>query len=293
MKYGEVMKVKKLVVALGFVVFNMALANNIENVDSHDLYPEVKVERKTGKVLSSGEGLSLRVGRSPSQAYKEALEHSDTMKAAAVLNPIAPWNQNLTWKDGRVRVATRVSDHVLKNYLSHLKSGGRYTVTTDSWVTPYPDLQAACKKWSGETKDDLNLRTAQVLGLPRSKPGETFHVMELYVDPKDLIRPCLDSEIYDTTCVPPYFPNVPERVKQWRGKENDYFDKSELKALEGIYNDTHAEGYLHYPFTGVGYTYDWNPQSKTNIGLTEYVLNNGATTQVVGIYPLVEYCSES
>ncbi len=45
-----------------------------------------------------------------------------------------------------------------------------------------------------------------------------------------------------------------------------------------------------YPWTRLGYTYDWgNPGSE--VGLSEFVIQGGATVQVAQVYSTQAYCS--
>ena len=44
-----------------------------------------------------------------------------------------------------------------------------------------------------------------------------------------------------------------------------------------------------YPWTALGYTYDWcNP--STTVGVSEFIVRAGATVTVTGVYPHDAYC---
>ena len=48
-----------------------------------------------------------------------------------------------------------------------------------------------------------------------------------------------------------------------------------------------------YPFTGLGYTYDWKPDSETHhVGLAEYVVRRGAVVRDVQEIDTAAYCAK-
>ena len=106
-------------------------------------------------------------------------------------------------------------------------------------------------------------------------------MIELWVSPQDIFRPCPDPEITDRKCQTD-FPSDPFRT----------FSSTELvRATEGpgwniFMNYTgwfnNRKNYIYsnarsypasspYPWTRLGYTYDWG--SRNHVGLSEFVVH--------------------
>jgi hypothetical protein len=47
--------------------------------------------------------------------------------------------------------------------------------------------------------------------------------------------------------------------------------------------------YNQYPWTQLGYTYDWNPKNKSHRGLSEFVIGKNKTIYVNKVYTTEEY----
>lgn len=47
-----------------------------------------------------------------------------------------------------------------------------------------------------------------------------------------------------------------------------------------------------YPWTHLGYTYNWDPQAMSIVGTSEYVIRQGTTIKVTGLVPAVPYCTQ-
>jgi len=221
------------------------------------------------------------------------------------LTPIVGHNRELVWENGvvgsRVLVATVINDNG-RYYLCDLpggcagdtcKEGGNCpSYRWDSWVTVVPEM----KKRFAFTTPSL-LRVVQLLGLPPSyaaagDPREAKYVMELWADPADLFRPCPDSEISDTACETA-FPADPFRIldlddKVWatEGLETPVFRTYTSwfnNRTRNVYTPTPSSD--AYPWTRVGYTYDWG--SPHHVGMSEFVLHGRKTdgsTISVGIH---------
>lgn len=46
----------------------------------------------------------------------------------------------------------------------------------------------------------------------------------------------------------------------------------------------------HHLLLQLGYTYDWHPRSKDNVGLSEFIIGKNADIVVKGFYTNEEYC---
>jgi hypothetical protein len=137
-----------------------------------------------------------------------------------------------------------------------------------SFVTLVPELKDLCSKKSFGVKEGVNLRLEQALGLPEKSGKEYF--IEAWVQPDDLIRPCRDIEITDRHC----------GLIEKDTTHADY--NSWLKWL-----NTNNAG---YPFTQLGYTYDWNERNKTHEGLSEFLIDKQREIVIEDFVETKEYC---
>ncbi len=190
--------------------------------------------------------------------YRIAVEDASKPEPSEISNeltPITDYNKDLVW-DGipgksRIRVVTWTSYAGYDN-----KEGQTLTTPIDIWVTVVPELKDFISE-HGLRYDAMTTRLEQLLGLP-PKNGKTRFV-ELWVDPKDLFRPSPDPEIIDRESSL-QFPNSrfitvsPEHVKWINNlRETSYGEKG-------------------FPWTQLGYTYDWGGDPNSDIGLSELVI---------------------
>ncbi len=137
----------------------------------------------------------------------------------------------------------------------------------DVWVFTEEEIYAWGQQ-NGMT-EDMALRMQQLIGLP-PQDGNT-HFSVLRVKPEDLYRPTRDSEIDDTESQLTFPENTTEEHKAW---------------FEG--NAQYSYNPHRYPWTGLGYTYDW-ADNGTEYGLSEFILKNGAQVHVEKTYTNEEF----
>lgn len=193
--------------------------------------------------------------------YAEKSEISNSLIA------ISPNNSYLQWQgkgeEQRVLVATWTK------YIDSYPVGKTVTLKWgETWVTACPELQ----DWYIKNKKQIqntNLRLEQLLGLP-PRSGKT-HFIEFWVKPSDMFRPSPDNEITDQTTDLELSEDIDATYKKW-------------------YNDNIVFSYypLAYPWTRLGYTYDWG-NKKTNIGLSEFVIRKNAEVIVKSVQTTEEY----
>ena len=137
----------------------------------------------------------------------------------------------------------------------------------DVWVFTEEEIYA----WGQQNgmAEDMELRMEQLIGLP-PQDGKT-HFSVLRVDPADLYRPSRDNEIDDALSQLTFPENVTEEYKAWFTENAEY-----------SYNPH------RYPWTGLGYTYDW-ADNGTEYGLSEFILKNGAEVTVEKTYTNEEF----
>jgi hypothetical protein len=154
----------------------------------------------------------------------------------------------------------------------------------DSWVTVVPEIK---NFFDGSQPGPL--RIAQLLGLPpetatEGDPGEYKYMLEMWVSPQDLLRPCPDAEIWDSTCETEYPVDLlilPDNIRATTGPDYGTF-----MAYPDWFNNQTRYSYTldssPYPWTRLGYTYNWG--SNDHVGLSEFILHgkkeDGSTISV-------------
>lgn len=139
------------------------------------------------------------------------------------------------------------------------------------WVTTAPELKNRIKS---EVVKDTNLRLIQLLGLP---PGSKYsYFVEMWVRPQDLFRPCPDKEITDGKC-DLCFPS---------GTDADHIKWINENRISRYYQ---CDLYNQYPWGQLGYTYDWNPDNKSHVGLSEFIIGVNKTVYINRIVTTQDY----
>ncbi|WP_299769862.1 hypothetical protein [uncultured Dokdonia sp.] len=150
----------------------------------------------------------------------------------------------------------------------------------DIWVTLAPIIKDSCRSFFKTQKDPI-MRLRQLLGL-QPFTEETFF-LELWVKPEDLYRPCPDNGTDDTVCELNVPSDITEEYRTWF---------NHTRAVQ--YNDCTDTEFKEYgyPWTQLGYTYDWSPDNPSNIGLSEFVIRRHRYMYVRGKHKTEVYCTE-
>jgi hypothetical protein len=216
----------------------------------------------------------------PTDPAEMLVLYSNAVVDASVALPNETWpkltaitesNTNLAWRinaDGtqQVKVVSFMRYQTATNYYSlgdHLLSFG------DQWVTAYPELKQICGRYQGT---DPVLRIKQVLGMPPTSANDT--IVEFWVSPDYLFRPTPDPEINDTSAglvdslaAPLMGPSV--RVHSFYvAWFNSTYATRNYGMTNGVFNS--------YPWTRLGYTYDWANTQPPHVGLSEFVIPSGS-----------------
>lgn len=213
---------------------------------------------------------TLAVTNELNQTYINAVDDAMIVKNSEIssnLTPITENNSNLIWQgngsDKRVLVV------VWTKYKSSYPVGENVTTYWgETWVTVAPELKKYFKAHY-VPKQYSRLRVAQLLGLPSDSKNDYF--VEVWVKPQDLFRPSPDNEINDTTAQQDFPSSVDPSYKEWFNNNilDAYFPKK-------------------YPWTRLGYTYDWgNPHS--HVGLSEFVIKNNSEIIVKSMQTTNDY----
>jgi hypothetical protein len=153
------------------------------------------------------------------------------------------------------------------------------------WVTGEGEVQGTCRQFhlSG---DSLRLRLDQLLGLKPDTSYATFVVLSVAgdrifrpaPDPNPwTVLPCADPP--DNQCGNVFPSNVP----------SDYFSFF-AKQSTSAYRVGQQPADNGYPWTHLGYTYDWLPYGATKYGASEYVIKPGTEVTIIGKSTMDEYC---
>jgi hypothetical protein len=144
-----------------------------------------------------------------------------------------------------------------------------------TWVTPVPEM-LNFMEGRNIASADLRQRVAGVLGMPPDANGSAC--VELWVRPQDLFRPSPDPEIDDSQA----------SLTFSDAADTDYINW----FYENIISSYYTVGYTHYPWTRLGYTYDYlNPDSER--GLSEFVIQQNSKVWVEAVYTTEEYYLKS
>jgi hypothetical protein len=211
-------------------------------------------------------------------AYKLAVWRAQHINASDFddhLTPITHQNPNLQWKQ------INGEDYVLGVTWNAGKFNGLEGKPDTLqpwqwvWITAVPYMADWCHAYH-PTDLPLSVRLAQLLGMPPDAGDTVFTT--IWVRPKDLRRPAPDPRITTTTMTALDFPpNFPDNTyQQW------FYQQA---AVSYVMPDDEP-----YPWTRLGYTYDWGNPVKPHIGLSEYVIEGGSTIYIDANYPTADYC---
>lgn len=186
-------------------------------------------------------------------------------------------NKQLIWKkiEGEDYILVVTWKQNVSYYKPFVDSTAYNTGGYPIWVTTAPELLQRMKQ---EKAKDVDLRLIQLLGLPPNSVYNYF--VEFWVKPDDLFRPCPDNEIDDGRCDLCFPDNTDSTYIAWINSNR----------ISRYYQ---CELYDNYPWTQLGYTYDWNPRNKSHIGLSEFVIGKNEDVYVKAIYTTEEYLEKN
>jgi hypothetical protein len=216
-------------------------------------------------------------GCGSSTAYDPATEYANACadasnatyaKISRDLTAIVNDNSNLQWENGVVGSRVLVVAWVSAAIASHYTEGQELEFKYDLWVTVVPEL----KNYFGSAAP-APLRIAQLLGLPPVDATRKEYLLELWVSPENLLRPCPDPEVTDHECQLAFHG---DQFWVYDNTQKVYADvgATGFKAYKDWFTNRKDVIYTSaapYPWTRLGYTYDWgNPAN--HCGLSEYIV---------------------
>ncbi|MFM2043784.1 MAG: hypothetical protein RLY86_2360 [Pseudomonadota bacterium] len=227
----------------------------------------------------------------PAALYQAALRDSAVPEPADVyggLLALVRSTPGLEWEgpgpdarvpDARVKVASLMSEQAFQKYYAappdDRVNGDAWGII---WVTPVPQLRTLCQAVPGDTTTKVE-RLKQWLGLQPT--GSYARVVEMWVRPDQLARPCPDPEVTDGAC-------TLDTAKAGPGVDAGY-----VAWFAANYQPSYR--YNGFPWTRLGYTYDWAPPGDTvnplrPVGGSEYIFAPKAAYTISGRYTVQEYC---
>lgn len=235
------------------------------------------------------------------QEYLDAVKDAQTATAREIsrnLVAVSPRNVNpirLEWEGTPGKSRVLVLTWTNKPYYDN-SVGKDYTLPKDAnvWVTVVPELKRFVAKHPVEVS---TARIEQLLGLPPNN-GKTKFV-EIWAHPRDLFRPSADPEITDheaelkfPTALSRFTSfNDLVRIVEWNPETSadvSYtYRKWFLHRKATIYS-----GETPYPWTRLGYTYDWGNR-ENHVGLSEFVILGGCTVGIKAVVPNEDYLKAS
>jgi hypothetical protein len=153
------------------------------------------------------------------------------------------------------------------------------------WVTVEPHLQDFCRDFTrahGWDQSALTRRLEQRLGLPPASNDTVFVEMEIDDPSASLFRPCADPAVNVANCPASAPPAIDRHYKKW--------------FLAQYYDSYATATPWQYPWTALGYTFDWATDEKGSLvryGESEFVIPAGAAINVTATTDLTHYCQDS
>lgn len=187
------------------------------------------------------------------------------------LTPISETNTKLIWQEenGNKFLLVATFTKYPNSYPLNTKVTNWWDVV---WVTAVPDLF----DWFNNNKvsaDKIVLRTEQLLGLPYNSGNE--YIVELWVNPSDLLRPAYEIDIQKTSSDIKFPLNTDSSYINW-------FNANILSSYFPQKTNT------RYPWTRLGYTYDWG-NTKSEVGLSEFIIKRNSSFTVKSVKKINDY----
>lgn len=231
------------------------------------------------------------VGPAPAPTPSIDAIYAQAVANAAVYAPenVLPLFPAVPDAEGNVRVVTLTT----WNYAPGGQALGR-----DIWVSVVPEARDSCRSWRDEP--DLVMRLRQLFGL---RPADSVsHFVEMTVPAAAMFRPtvdpavtsrwpCDEGQVGSGSCGLRFPAGVDAAHVEWMARQM----LSSWQLPDGYPADGTgggARGSLGYPWTRLGYTYNWHPGSP-RYGASEYLVRGGTQIRVDGTYPVAAYCGRA
>lgn len=196
------------------------------------------------------------------QLYANAIDDAmitENIERVDTLWPIANTNNRLQWKT--VNGKQYVLMATFMRFPSSYPEGDSITTTWgEAWLF-IPQQMKIRTASSFRADADTLMRICQILGLPPVNSRTNTHIAEIWVPADSLQRPAGNPDIRTTTANEVLIGSAPASYTDWF---NNYI-------IYAYYHTLTSATDFHYPWTRLGYTFDWAPNGH-EVGLSEYVL---------------------
>lgn len=212
---------------------------------------------KTSIILASLDSASIDE-RTNEELYQMAVSDAAIAEEDEI-KPLVSLTKNnplVTWDDkGRVLLCT---------WHSYPDSYPKGETVTAKWgyIWTFTDKEMAAHAGELAESKDAVMRLRQLISINPNKTHST--VTGLWVNPSDVIRPAYQSDVFKGDMWTAFLDGV-----EVDGEFKSWFDQN---ILDSYY-------YGSYPWTRLGYTYDWADNGK-EYGLTEFLIKKGAQAEV-------------
>jgi hypothetical protein len=201
---------------------------------------------------------------------------ADSSEVIDSLWPITAANTRLQWKtiNGQSYV-------LMATFMRFPGSYPEGDSITNTWGESWLFIPSQMKSRIGQSfnaSSDTVMRICQLLGLPPKNSRSNTHIAEVWVPATRLSRPAGNPAINTGGAGAPLIPTVTPEYATWF---NNYI-------IYAYYHTLTSATDFHYPWTRLGYTYDWAPGSK-EVGLSEYVLQASSGCWVEKVSTAAEY----
>ncbi|MDE7400416.1 MAG: hypothetical protein K2N06_12960 [Oscillospiraceae bacterium] len=206
-------------------------------------------------VCFSGCAKKNEVSKTPEELYRDAVTDAAFADEDEILPLVSlvESDQMTTWKDGKVLLLT------WHNYPDSYPAGETVTI---QWgpVWTFTDKEIASHSEELRKTSDPETRLKQLISFAPDSEHST--VTGFWVDPRNVKRPAYQSDPTNGNMITNFGESVDEEYKKW-------FDDNILWSYY----------YGEYPWTRLGYTYDW-ADNGTEYGMTEFIVESGAEVKV-------------
>jgi hypothetical protein len=224
-------------------------------------------------LLSSGEPRSF-------------VEYDSAIRAAAIKTPATA--MALTRLDPDVPETEVVKFGYIGTVDGKLAKGSQ--LKSEIFVALPAELKERCKGAA-----DPQAALQRMLGLPPS--GQTKPAWLVKFPTRNIFRPCLSTDsIAETTCLAsPPSDTTALFADETKHRHFDFVAGMLMKSYhlgfsrDGVQpNDYPYDG---YPFTGMGYTYNWGSPANGHFGVSEFVVERGTIIGDISPVDLASYCA--
>jgi hypothetical protein len=184
--------------------------------------------------------------------------------------------------------------------VASVAAGEAFTLSGDKWVAVPGQVQQECARLQCEHMNvrKLDLQLKQLLGLPPD--ADYRYISSFWVRPADIFRPCTDPRVASPSCpetvatATPDAP-IPTTLGQvtladflWTQTNYAWRLPDVLRPAHSVscafdFANTSAGQCLGFPWTRLGYTYDWTPGVADHEGITEFVVPKGTSAILEGV----------